>query len=131
MILRLLWFLNPLRPWIESQERIARAAREAREWEILQRREEHDLQIRSIEALAGVVQEALKTSAAQTEIVHKFLESFQTSEPPQLREWDEEKWESRAIARKKEGLPPELNGLGSLEQYTALIDRLNTFGLDD
>lgn len=95
-----------------------------------ERRAEREAYLAAIQSMVQMTSEAFNAQAAQSEAFRSFLDGFKITEPPQVRRFDEEADLQRYLDSRGLGLPEELQGLNRMEQYQALVDKLNSFGLD-
>jgi hypothetical protein len=109
--------LNPIRDWLDFKKQQVLEAERQRELERLERREDREILRDAILSMARVVD-------GQSQVFKSFLDSFHVTEPPRVREYDEEADVQRYKARRG-ALPRELEGLGQLDQFEMLIDKLN------
>lgn len=105
-----------------------RAERERQERE--DRRAEREAFLTAIQSMVAMTGEAFKAQSSQAEAFKTFLEGFRITEPPVVRQFDEEADMMRYLDARGLGLPDELKDLSKMEQYQALVERLNSFGMD-
>ncbi len=117
---------NPFRLWLEYRERQAIAAQHVRDVERMERSEERQAFLAANQAMASVIERAFESNKAQSEMFKSFLDGFKVTEMPKLRGFDEEADTQRYLEAHGYGLPPELEGLDKLEQFQAILDKLDT-----
>ena len=97
-----------------------------RELDRLDRMEDRETFRHTVLTMAGMVEKAFDATRAQSEVFKEFLDSYRIAEPPRLREYDEEEEVQRYLDKKGGGIPPELAGLSKLDQFDALLNRLDS-----
>ena len=111
---------NPIRDWLDLRRSQAIEEARQRELERLERQEDREILRDAILSMARVVE-------GQSQVFKSFLDSFHVTEPPRVREYDEDidvkRYRERRVS--KGDLPPELAGLGKLDQFEMLLDKLN------
>ena len=126
MVTRLLEFLrslNPFRGYYAYRLRLKEAEFRAEEAARLERQEERQVFLTAIQSMQLVAVESAKATQQQALVMKAHLDSFAVVESPRLRSWDEEADDRRYI---ESHLPPDLQGKSELEQFSMLIDRLNS-----
>ncbi len=101
---------------MEAAERVEMAQR-------AEKAEERAAFLAAINSMTQVAVEAARASQAQAHTLDTFLKSFDVGTPPVAREWDPEAHDQRYLAKH---YPEYLQGLGQIEQYRELIDKLNS-----
>lgn len=117
-------YLNPFVIIIDylRERRLADERRE--EFARIERMEEREVLRDTLKAMAKAIEGSFQ-------VQKEFLASFGTAEAPRLREWDEEEADARYLQKKgAANVPKELAGLDKFEQFSLLVDKLNTFGID-
>lgn len=96
-----------------------------------ERRAEREAFLTAIQSMTQVTSAAIAASAAQTTALQTLLDVYKTSDPPQLREFDEIADQRRQLKRfhpdrepAEADLPAELRGKNLAEQFAALLDRM-------
>ena len=117
---------NIFRAWLDYRERRAAAAQRVRDVERMERSEERQAFLTALQAMASMTEKAFETNKAQNEMFKSFLDGFKVTEMPKLRGFDEEADTQRYLEAHGYGLPPELQGLDKLEQFQAILDKLDT-----
>ncbi len=110
--------LNPFKAYFNYIK--ARDLRIERQQE-LDRMERQDM----LQTMSTMAERAFESSRMQSEVLKTFLDGFNTTDRPRMREYDEEAESQRYRARRQVDTPTELLGLDKLEQFERLLDRLD------
>lgn len=123
--LRWLRWMNPIVWYLDYRQRRDLAEDRKRSEERLERMEERELYRQTLLTMASMVEKAFQSSQSQAEVFKTWMDGFQTASSPQLREYDEQE-EIKRFIEKRGGTPPELAGLGQLEKFEALLNKMET-----
>jgi hypothetical protein len=131
----LLRVLNPLRPYLDYRQRRDLHLDRQRELERMERADERELFRQTIESMSRMVEKAFDVNKVQQEAFARWMASFDTTEAPKVREYDEDEDNKRYMERKggqtprkhaEPTLPPELSGLSQIQQFELLLDRMGS-----
>lgn len=123
---RMLRYLNPFALWLDyKRQRDAELDRQ-RAQERMERAEERELFRQTIASMSVMVEKAFEANRANSEVFNTFLEGFKTDSAPQVREFDEDA-ELRRYFDKQNDTPEELKGLSQIDQFKALMDKMEKF----
>lgn len=127
--------LNPLASYIAYRRARDIEADRRQEADRLERAEEREIQRQMILSMQAMVEKAFDASKVQSDVMAKWIGSFDTATAPQVREWDEDEDTRKYMERRgnqqprpavKQTLPTELVGLDRLQQFEALLDRMGS-----
>ena len=123
-----MFILHPFRTSAAYRARVAERDLAIRASEREERRQEREVFLAAIQSMTATTAKAFEAQQAQAALFQKFLDSFNVTEPPRIREWDEEadfqRFLDKQVARGKTGGVPELAGLDQFEAFSAVLNRM-------
>lgn len=118
--------LNPFRAWSEYRIRQAEIAERIAAAERLERRQEREAFLAAVTAMTSLSEKAFEANRAQNETFRTFIDGFKVTEAPTYRGYDESEADKKWLTDHGYGVPKELEGLSQMEQFQALLDRLDS-----
>ena len=127
--------LNPLASYIAYRRQRDLDEDRRQEADRLERAEEREIQRQMILSMQAMVEKAFDASKVQSDVMAKWIGSFDTGAAPVIRKWDEDEDTRKYMERRgnqqprpavKPTLPIELAGLDRLQQFEALLDRMGS-----
>jgi hypothetical protein len=132
-LMRLLRYLNPFAPLLNYLRERQLAAERAAELARLQRAEEAEatrlLMLEAIRGMQRIAEQSFAAAERNSAVFQQFLATYDIAEPPKLRQFDVDDDNDRYL-RRKTGIA-ELDGKEKIDQYKALIEKMDRFALDD
>lgn len=126
-------YLNPLTPLFDYLRERQLAAERAAELARLQRAEEAEatrlMMMEAIRGMQRIAEQSFAAAERNSAVFQQFLSTYDIAEPPKLRQFDVDDDNDRYL-RRKTGIA-ELDGKDKLEQYQALIEKMDRFALDE
>lgn len=120
-ISRWLSSINPLRSYYEYKIRVLETEARVKAIERIERQEEKAAFMAALQSITSVAVESSKASQAQAGALSTFLNSFNSTDQPRVREWDEEAANKRYI---EQHMPAEMQGLDNVDRFQLLLDRV-------
>ena len=124
--------LNPFAHYADYRRARDLAQARQRELERMERADERELFRQTIQAMTTMVEKAFDVNKVQQEAFAKWMASFDSTEKPRVREWDEDVDNRRYVDRKdparrdQHTLPDELSGLNQIEQFELLLNKMGS-----